>query len=179
MAQRWRPRTIDVVALVSFSLLWLAPMAFVGARGSTPVAWPPQARDMYAVSCLFGQARERVSMFYVQVRYDDRPGWHDLDEREYFGLEAFGHRTRFDRFMARFGYQDEAVGARTELARWLAATHAARHPDQPRIVAVRYVWADRVIDPDDPPQGCWQKPPRAEAGPARRLGDPVFIEGGS
>jgi hypothetical protein len=168
-------RAVDVVALLGYALLWLLPMAWVGVRGGPPTSWPTQARDLYAVSCLFGQASERVSMFYVQVRYDGRSGWHDLPEQEYFRLEPFGHRNRFDRFMARFGYRPQDESARRELAAWLAAAHRERHPDALEIVAVRFLWADRVISADDPPQDRWRKPPRAEAGRIYQLGEIVVI----
>lgn len=174
-----RTRFIDVVALLGFTLLWLVPMAWVAFLGGPPVDWPITTRDLYAVSCLFGRGSDRVSMFYVQVRHAERRGWHDLPEQEFFGLEPFGHRTRFDRFMARFGYHEGAETARRELALWLAAAYAQRHPEQPRIIAVRFVWADRMISADDPPQGCWRKPPRAEAGPIHRLGEVQLIDEGS
>ncbi|PRP91746.1 hypothetical protein ENSA5_53270 [Enhygromyxa salina] len=175
----WRPRVIDVVALLGFALAWLVPMAWVAYLGEAPVDWPINTRDAYAVSCLFGRGNERVSMFYVQVRHAGQPGWHDLPEHEYFGLEPFGHRTRFDRFMSRFGYREGAGVARRELGLWLAAAHAERHPEQPPILALRFVWADRRISADDPPQGRWRKPPRAEAGPIHRLGEVVLIEEGA
>jgi hypothetical protein len=155
-------RKKDVAALLGYTLLWLMPMAWVAARGSSPTNWPTQARDLYAVTCLFGQVHERVSMFYVQVRYDARPGWHDLPEHEYFRLEPFGHRP-------------EDGPARRELARWLAATHRERHPEDPAILAVRFVWADRVISADDPPQDRWRKPPRAKAGRLNQLGEIIVI----
>ena len=173
---RGRPRSRDLLALASFGLLWLAPMAYVGTLGGPPAAWPTSARDLYAVSCLFGPGSERISVFYVQVRYADRRGWFDLDETESFGLEPFGHRTRFDRFMQRFGYQDEAEAARLELATWLAQAHALRHPEASEITAVRFLWADRVIHRDAPPQGRWRKPARSEAGSVRQLGKILFLE---
>ena len=176
-APRWRPRIRDLVALASFSLLWLAPMAYVGFLGGPPAAWPTSARDLYAVSCLFGRGSERISVFFVQVRYADRRGWFDLDETEYFGLAPFGHRTRFDRFMQRFGYQDgaEAEAARLELASWLAQAHTSRDPEASEITAVRFLWADLVIRRDAPPQGRWRKPARAEAGSVRQLGKILFL----
>jgi hypothetical protein len=170
-----RYRAVDVAALLGFTLLWLLPVAWVGVRGGPPSSWPSSARDLYAVSCLFGRAQDRVSMFYVQARYASRPGWHDLPEQEFFRLEPFGHRNRFDRFMARFGYRPEDAPARQELAHWLVAAHRERHPEAPQIVAVRYVWADRVITVDDPPQDRWRKPPRADAGRIHQLGEIVVI----
>lgn len=171
-----KPRPRDVAALLGYGLLWLLPISWVAVRGGPPTSWPTQARDLYAVSCLFGQAHDRVSMFYVQVRYDARPGWHDLSEHELFRLEPFGHRNRFDRFMARFGFQPQDEPARRELAYWLAAAHAQRHPEQPAILAVRFVWADRRISADDPPQDRWRKPARAEAGRIHQLGEIIVIE---
>lgn len=175
MSSSWRPRVVDLAALAGFTLLWLVPMAYVGFRGGPPAAWPTTLRDLYAVSCLFGRGSERVSVFYVQVRYADRPGWYDLDEREHFELEPFGHRTRFDRFMQRFGYQDDAELARHELGAWLAAAHATRHPERGEVVALRYLWADVEIRADRPPTGPWRKPPRAEAGRLRQLGETVLF----
>jgi hypothetical protein len=170
-----KPRAIDVVALLGYGLLWLLPITWVAVRGGSPTSWPTQARDLYSVSCLFGQVHARVSMFYVQVRFDARRGWHDLPEHEYFSLEPFGHRNRFDRFMARFGFRPEDESARRELAHWLAAAHQQRHPEQPTILAVRFVWADRVISADDPPQDRWRKPARADAGRIRQLGEIIVI----
>lgn len=174
-AQPWRPRVVDIVALLGFFSLWLVPVAYVGFRGSAPERWPITVRDLYSVSCLFGGASERVSMFYVQVRRDGQVHWEDLDESEYFRLEPFGHRNRCDRFMARFGHRLEAEPARRELAQWLADADRERHPERAPILAVRFLWADRTIDAEHPPQGRWRKPPRREAGPIRQLGKIQFV----
>lgn len=172
----WRPRIVDMVALLGFTLLWLVPIARVGYLGGAPGSWPISLRDLYSVSCLFGTASERVSMFYVQVRRAGQLGWEDLDESEYFGLEPFGHRNRFDRFMSRFGYQNESEFARHEIAQWLADADAERYAERPSIVAVRFLWADRTIDEAHPPTGRWRKPPRAELGRGlRRLGKIQFV----
>ena len=101
-----RPRTRDLILAALFTVGWLLPVAVSSWRGGPPSSWPTRARDFYSVSCLFGTASDRVSMFYVQVRREGLAGWQDFDEGEYFRLEPFGHRTRFDRFMARFGIGD-------------------------------------------------------------------------
>ncbi|MCA9680921.1 MAG: hypothetical protein KC457_01900 [Myxococcales bacterium] len=178
-----RPRTRDLILAALFTVGWLLPVAVSSWRGGPPSSWPTRARDFYSVSCLFGTASDRVSMFYVQVRREGLAGWQDFDEGEYFRLEPFGHRTRFDRFMARFGVGDSGEQAREELAHWLAARDRERQPGSAPIIAVRFLWTDRHIDAEDPPQGCWRKPPRAELGavPMRRLGSIVVIapaEGG-
>jgi hypothetical protein len=174
--QRWRPRIVDVVALLGFVLLWLVPVAYVGYRGGAPERWPITIRDLYSVSCLFGGASERVSVFYVQVRREGQVGWEDLDESEYFRLEPFGHRNRFDRFMARFGHRLAAEPQRRELAQWLAQADRERHADRPPIIAVRFLWGDRRIEADQPPQGRWRKPARTEVGPVRQLGKILYLD---
>lgn len=176
--QPWRPRVVDVLALLGFALLWLLPMAWVGWLGGAPSRWPVSVQDLYSVSCLFGSASERVSVFYVQVRREGGIGWEDLDESEYFRLEPFGHRNRFDRFMSRFGHPQEAELARRELAQWLAEADRRDHAERPPIVAVRFLWGDRVIDPEQPPRGRWRKPSRTEVGPLRQRGSIVFIDAG-
>lgn len=173
--QPWRPRIVDVVALLGFVALWLVPMAYVGYRGGAPRHWSITVQDLYSVSCLFGSASERISVFYVQVHREGQLGWEDLDESEYFRLEPFGHRNRFDRFMSRFGHQRDAELARRELALWLAQADRERHADRPPIVAVRFLWADRRIDREHPPSGRWRKPPRSEVGPLHRLGAVLHV----
>lgn len=174
--QRWRPRVVDILALLGFVLLWLVPMAYVGYRGGAPQRWPITVQDLYSVSCLFGGASERVSVFYLQVRREGQLGWEDLDESEYFRLEPFGHRNRFDRYMARFAYRQQAEPQRRELALWLAQADRQKHGDRPPIVAVRFLWADVRIDAEHPPQGRFRKPPRAEAGRVHQLGKVQILD---
>ncbi|NVB37355.1 hypothetical protein G6O69_05895 [Pseudenhygromyxa sp. WMMC2535] len=180
---RWRPRARDLMLAALFVFGWLVPVGISAWRGAPPANWPRHARDLYAVSCLFGEASERISVFYVQVRREGERGWHYVDEGAYFELEPFGHRTRFDRFMARFGYQERAgATARRELATWLAAREDEREGARGRVVAVRFLWTDRHIDPEHPPTGRWRKLAPSELGaqPMRQLGEVVVIaaEGG-
>jgi hypothetical protein len=154
---------------VAFALLWLLPMGYTGVVGY-PGRWlQANVRDLYSVTCLFRHRTTERVMFYVQVRYADRRGYYDLDEPEYFPMQPFGHRSRFDRYMARFGHPADADAARRDLARWIADRHGELHPDEPRIVAVRYLWASSPIVADDPPHGHWEKPTRAELGSGLRV----------
>lgn len=173
--QRWRPRIVDIVALLGFCLLWLLPVGYVGVRGVAPERWPITLRDLYSVSCLFGRASERVSVFYVQVHREGEMGWEDFDESEHFRLEPFGHRNRLNRFMARIGYRPAGVPARREFAQWLAKADRERHPDRAPIVAVRFLWGDHNITADRPPQGRWRKPMRLEVRPLRQLGKVIYV----
>ncbi len=178
----WLPRRRDLAVGAAFTLFWLLPLAISGVSGGPPRVLPAKARDFYAVSCLFATASDRVSVFYVQVWRQGARGWEDFDEREYFGLEPFGHRTRFDRFMARFGYRDRAEPARAEMARWLVAQDAEQHPERASIIRVRYLWTDVWISVDAPPTGHWRKRPRGELGAVeiRQLGETLISgEGGT
>lgn len=159
----------DVVIGVLFALAWLVPMAHTAILGYPTSRLQANVRDLYSVTCLFRHRTTKNVMFYVQVRHADRRGYYDVDEAELFPMQPFGHRSRFDRYMARFGYRERADAGRRELAEWIAARHAALHPDAPPIVAVRYLWAAHPIDAADPPEGHWHKPTRAELGTGLRV----------
>lgn len=157
---------------------WLIPLTISAYHGGAPESWPMHARDLYSVSCLFGTESDRVSVFYVQVRREHSRGWETVEESQYFELEPFGHRNRFDRFMARFGYMDSqsAEAARAEFARWIAARESEGDASGGVVIAVRYLWLD--VDLDGDPQGCWRKPDLAALPPGtkrRRLGEVVPI----
>ena len=98
----------------------------------------------------------------VQTRSAGDPYWRDFPVAELFRMEVFGHRTRLDRLLLRWGGRDPAT---RELAAWIAAEHARRHPDAAAIVAVRFLVGHVAIDEGTPPSGAWQPPP-----PGNRIG---------
>jgi hypothetical protein len=111
-------------------------------------------RDFGSISCLFRARPETVAYFHIQVR---RGGaWVDIDERAFFPMHPFGHRSRFDRFMERWGGRSEP--ARADLARWLAVRDRALFPGLAPIEAVRFYAGNHPIRADDPPRGHWRKP---------------------
>lgn len=146
----WGTRAIGI----AFGLLWLLPLTMTAVVGYPPRALPPKVRDQFSISCLFGQ-RPRVFDIYGVEVLRQGAGWRPLDLEPLFGLAPFGHRTRFDRFMARFGARND--DARNELAQWIAHRTAELDPSSAPIVAVRFVvWK---YSPDDAPipQGAWDK----------------------
>ena len=48
--------------------------------------------------------------------------------------------------------------ARDDLVRWLVGRDRALHPEEPAIVAVRFLFLTQEIRTDQPPRGHWQKP---------------------
>jgi hypothetical protein len=152
----------DVVLGSFFALAWVLPVAHTAARGYPSSSLPVNLRDLYSISCLFRHRTTAPVVFYVQVRFADRRGYYDIDEREYFSMQPFGHRNRFDRFMARFAFREDADTARQELVDWLAKRHGELHPDEAPVVAVRFLWGAVEIEDAFPPQGHWQKPALAD-----------------
>jgi hypothetical protein len=148
----------DLALGLAFLVAWVLPI-WHGALAGYPARWFPSAlRDFYSISCLFSRRSEEVPYYLVELRHEGSPMWRTLDEPEYFPLLVFGYRTRCDRFMIRWGSQSEA--ARDELARWIARRHGEIHPEQPRVVAVRFLAGMHRIDPAKPPQERWRKPTR-------------------
>jgi hypothetical protein len=180
-APRRQPRIRNlnnaIIALV-FVMGWLVPLTVVALRPAALHGLPSRVRDFYSVSCLFETRSERISLFYAQFRLADENHWRDVPEDELFQLEPFGHRNRFDRFMARFGCGERDELARRELAEWLAERYAELYPESRPVVAVRYLWADVTMG-DEPPEGEWAKPERSEIQPLWRLGDAVVLDIGA
>lgn len=151
--ERFRRRDVFVSLFVLG--LWLVPIT-EGALNAAPGRyWPGLIRDFGSVSCLFRSRPDTVRYFRVQVRRG--PEWTVLDEREFFPMHPFGHRSRFDRFMERWGGRLDK--SRADLARWIVARDRQLRPTAPPIVAVRFLAGNHPIRLDDPPPGHWVKPP--------------------
>lgn len=152
-AGRWLRR--DIVAGSLVFGLWIVPIVEGALNASPNTAWPVVIRDMGSVSCLFRSRPERWSYFYLQTRREGGD-WRYWDEHEYFPMEPFGHRSRFDRFMDRWGTR--SLPARDDLVAWLVGRDRALHPELAPIVAVRFLFLTQEIRTDQPPRGHWQKP---------------------
>jgi hypothetical protein len=152
---RQGPARRDILAGVLVMLCWVVPIAEGALNAAPNAAWPLFIRDTGTISCLFRSRPEGRSFFYLQTRRD-REEWRFWDEHEYFPMEPFGHRTRFDRFMERWGSRN--LPARDDLVRWLIARDRELHPDLSPILSVRFLVATQAIRADQPPRGHWQKP---------------------
>lgn len=159
----------DVIVGSLFVVLWLVPLLHTAIAGYPTKGLQANVRDLYSVTCLFRHRTTELSLFYIQVRYADRRGYYDLDEVEYFPMQPFGHRSRFDRYMARFGHPKKADAQRLEVARFVADRHAQLHPDEAPIVSVRFIRAQHDIAEHYPPAGSWKKPPRNEVTRSSRV----------
>ena len=152
-----RPRWHDVALSLVVLVAWVVPITEGAFNAAPNRGWPGLIRDFGSISCLFRHRPENLPYYRLQVRRDVGD-WVALDERAYFPMEPFGHRSRFDRFMDRWGYNN--LRARDDLVLWIAARDRELHPAEPPIVAVRFVAGNRPIRVDQPPpQGHWQKPP--------------------
>lgn len=161
-----RPLRRDVAAAALVLVVWAIPIS-EGAIQAAPAAWwPTVVRDLGSISCLFRHRPESVPYYFVQVLRAGRRDWEPIDEAALFPMQPFGFRSRFDRFMERFGARSER--ARLDLARWVAARDRELDPGRSPIVAVRFLAGAQKIDPARPPAGRWHKPDVA-ANPTRIL----------
>lgn len=170
----------DLIKAAAFTIAWLIPMGLSGLIGYPPEWLPTRMRDIYSVSCLFDDRPTRHSSFYVQLRYEDSPAFVEWEESDFFRMQPFGHRTRFDRYMSRYGWRKNDKLARKQLAEWIATRHAKVHPDRAPVVAVRFLFVDTLIDGGEAPQGHWEKPRCSTLPPSQlhRVGRPIWIEDG-
>ncbi|MDC0718408.1 hypothetical protein [Nannocystis bainbridge] len=151
-----RPLRRDVAAALLVLVVWLVPIGQGAIQAAPATWWPTIVRDLGSISCLFRHRPESVPYFFMQVLREGRREWEPVDERALFPMEPFGYRTRFDRFMERFGAKHEA--SRLDLARWVADRDRTLNPKQNPVVAVRFLAGSQKIDPARPPVGHWQKP---------------------
>lgn len=150
-----RHRRSDLFISVFVLGVWLVPITEGAVNAAPSVRWPAVIRDFGSISCLFRARPEHVLFFHVQVR---RAGaWVDIDERSFFPMHPFGHRSRFDRFMERWGGRSEP--SRADVARWLAARDRQINPGLAPVEAVRFYAGNHPIRAADPPPGHWKKPP--------------------
>ena len=155
-AARPGPRRRDVAAASLVLVVWLVPIS-EGALQAAPASWwPTVIRDLGSISCLFRHRPTQVNYFHVQVLREGRRGWEPIDEQALFPMQPFGYRSRFDRFMERFGMRRES--ARRDLARWIAARDNALFPARAPVVGVRFLGGARPIAAERPPAGRWHKP---------------------
>jgi hypothetical protein len=151
-----RPLRRDVAAALLVLVVWVVPISQGAIQAAPATWWPTVVRDLGSISCLFRHRPESVSYFFIQVLRDGRREWEPIDERAMFPMEPFGYRSRFDRFMERFGAKQET--SRLDLARWVAARDRELNPTRAPVVAVRFLAGAQKIDPARPPSGHWQKP---------------------
>lgn len=169
-----RPRRRDVAAALLVLVVWLVPISEGALQAAPATWWPTVVRDLGSISCLFRSRPESVAYYFAQVQRAGRRDWEAIDERALFPMEPFGYRSRFDRFMERFGARQER--ARGDLARWIAARDRELNPERSPVSAVRFLAASQAIDPARPPAGRWHKP-SAVANPTRLLSAHDLREG--
>lgn len=152
-----RPRKLDLAVSLVVLVVWLVPITEGAFNAAPGTWWPGLIRDFGSISCLFRQRPENLPYYRLQVRREFSDEWAELDEREFFPMEPFGHRSRFDRFMDRWAAR--SLKARDDLVVWISARDHQLRPQQPAIVEVRFIGGNRPIRVGQPPPlGHWQKP---------------------
>lgn len=161
-----RPRLRDRLCVAGFLLLWIVPSAWHGLSRARLSFEPARLHDWHDIACLFPNRPSTWNLYYIEVRRAGHLSWEQLDEREFFALEPFGHRTRLHRYLVAWG-PDRRRG-HDEVAAWLVARDREVRPGTAPIVALRVVWTWHTPTPEDPPEGAWRQPPLAAVPPDRR-----------
>jgi hypothetical protein len=139
-------------------LAWHLPITYHGVVSTHRLPGVPwNLHRCHDIACLFDQAPTARHHYYLQVRTAERPDWTTVDVDEYFPMQPFGHRSRFERLLGHWG--DRPKRAHRELAAWLFARHRERHPEQSRWLELRFLWTWVNITEDPPPQGAARPPP--------------------
>jgi hypothetical protein len=167
MSEPATPRVRDRLAVAAFVLLFWLPMLARSTVLHAPLPGSPAVLNkLHAIACLFTDKPQAWNTYFVQVRYDARNVWVDLDVSESFSLEPFGRRTRMHRLLV--AWQPKPSKKHEELARWLLVREAVLHPDRPQPIAIRFARGWTIPDPEHPPQHGWRAPTWLELPPRNR-----------
>lgn len=162
-----------------FVVFWLIPVIIVALTNKgfpntllTRVGVPQKisvellnfANNMYRVSCLFPSRISRWGNYYYLVRREGERQWISVPEEELARLKPFGYRSRLKRMLDGIGNDEAAKARRQAMAEFIKMRYEQRHPDAPRVVAVRLVRAAYLTGSAEMarPAGRWQRPPLAE-----------------
>lgn len=162
------------MAVICFLLLFLIPMFLRATVLERSIPGTPRTlAKLHNIACLFEHKPEGWSSYYVQVLYPGEREWTTLDQRELFGLQPFGRRTRMHRLLIEWGAKPSE---RTRhMASWVVEQHEARHPELPPVTAVRFAQSWTVPTRDEPPRHGWQQPEWIRVPPKQRRVVAVYM----
>ena len=95
---------------------WLLPIVPVGIFFKTATCvLPKQAAYFYNIGCLFSKTTKRWSRHYAEGQTADGR-WIKIPHQDYFRINPFGHRKRFDRTLIKLKNDPRILG---HLASWV------------------------------------------------------------
>jgi hypothetical protein len=162
-----KPRLRDRLAVSLFLILFFIPMLLRSTVIDGPLPGSPELlTKLHNIACLFTHKPTGWSSYYVQIQRSDTLTWDTVEQAELFPLEPFGKRTRMHRLLAAWKAKP---GRRTEdMARWILVEWAARHPNEPAPIALRFTRAWMIPSADAPPQCGWEHPDWYDVPPRQR-----------
>lgn len=137
---------------------WLIPIAYVGATNNQAQIFPRYWRDCLNVSCLFATEATNWSTFHLQFQTEANREWHEVDFDGYFDVDVFGYQRSVDRMLSSAHDRHGGAARIAELSAFVSDRYREKHPDGPRLLALRFVRARLYLPYLAEQRGHFEKP---------------------
>lgn len=169
-----RPRRLlspwGVFLSVTFALLYLLPISWVGGAKSDVRGMPAYLQHVQRVACLFTSSVSSWKSYHIQVQRPGSDVWEEVESLPAFQLQIFGYRTRLHRILGH-AFQKGGGNARTrELAGYIKdELEAGRGPtgEPVDVAAIRFVRTWHPVKELAKEEGRWKERRLAEIPKAR------------
>lgn len=155
---------LRLTLLFLLTVWWIVPFFIAGWLGHLPVAIYKRLAFQYTAAGLFTKRAGAWTQMVIQVNHAAPADWKTIDISALSPMGAFGYRQRLDRILQEINGRRQVVDAvKQRLAIWVASTYEGQHPDQGKVVGVRFgqkVWTVNSSELAYPP-GHWVPNPPA------------------
>ena len=171
----WVYSTAQKLSIRSYGLLfsilgigyWFVPMALTGIVNESFLSYPPVLRNQFRIACLFTHSSSSWPTTHYEVQFEANGEWVEGPLEEFFPVDIFGHRTRFNRIVLASkdkNKQGKVVGKNAvrlkEIGMYIKKNWPTVFPNDPEIQRIRYTIANHPVGKKHCMElADWSRPP--------------------
>lgn len=169
----------DYLLFWALVLLWIVPVAWVGATSQRMPLVGRFVNHLSRISCLFHRRVSDWNEYHIQVQGEPRLGWFDVPIEDYSSMQPFGYLTRLHRVLSRSSTCAHGMLQRQRLAEFIKRRHEALHPRTAKVTSIRFVVVKHAVgDALARQSGHWVRQPLGTVSQQdRRLFSTHFFDG--
>ena len=150
--------TSSVLLSLFWIFCWLIPIAYAGSANKQVQFFPRYWRDCLNISCLFATEATNWSTYHLQFQTEANRKWHEIDFDGYFDVDVFGYQRTVDRMLTSAHDRHGGAARIAELSAFVNDRYREKHPDGPRLLALRFVRARLYLPYLAQQRGHFEKP---------------------
>lgn len=171
----WIYRTAQKLSIRSYGLIlsvlgigyWFVPMALTGIVNESFLSYPPVLRNQFRIACLFTHSSSSWPTTHYEVQFEPDGEWIEGPLEQFFPVDIFGHRTRFNRIVLASkdkNKQGKVVGKNAirlkEIGVYIKKNWPTYFPNDPEIQRIRYTIANHPVGKKHCMElADWSRPP--------------------